>query len=143
MTKVAWDDSLSVGVEEIDEQHKTFLKLVNRLQAMYERDAARDLTFRLLLELVKYWEYHFISEENLMLFTKCPLLERHQHQHQKLLQTLGERTTACEAGHERIDSIVDFLTKWFIVHTKEEDKLVGQYINKLARDRGAQDKIQR
>ena len=35
---VEWSDALSVGIEEIDEQHKVLVELVNRMhQAIHER----------------------------------------------------------------------------------------------------------
>ena len=137
MSMIIWEKSHSVGEEEIDEQHRDFVKLINRLQIMHDRGTPRDLTLRILLEVVKYTEYHFTSEENLMIIAKCPLLERQQKEHRALLEALNEKYKAFEAGDETIKPIIDFLVGWFLSHSSDLDRRAGQFISEYARGQAA------
>jgi hemerythrin len=134
MMKVAWDDSFSSGIEEIDSQHKEFIKLIHRLQIVSEKGSPAEFIHRMLLELAKYADYHFISEENLMIVTKCPLLERQRGEHQRLLRGLGQKIRDYEEGHETLDALIDYSISWFTNHTKEEDVKIGQHIAQVAQE---------
>jgi hemerythrin len=81
MRQIEWIDDFSTGVEEIDRQHKDFVKLINRLNIVQEHGNKKAIAVRLLNELGKYVEYHFASEENIMFLTRYPALERQQQAH--------------------------------------------------------------
>ena len=138
MVMIEWNNSYSVGVEQIDLQHKAFLALITRLSILQERGTPRAMTQRMLLELLKYTEYHFVSEENLMMLTECPLLSRQQDEHARLLDTMAQRCKAFEEEEETLDSILKFLVRWFTTHTADLDKAAGFYINKYARERATE-----
>lgn len=136
MTMMVWDDECLVGVEEIDSQHKDFVRLVQRLQIVDQNKGPRLWKSRLLLELTKYLEYHFASEENLMLMAQYPQLEWHQFDHQRLVRVMGAKAKAFEDGEATIDSIVKVFEEWFCRHTREVDKPAAEHIGKVARDKG-------
>jgi hemerythrin len=138
MDLMEWNDSYSVGVEEIDLQHKAFLALINRLSILQERGTPRPMTQRMLLEVLKYAEYHFVSEENLMMLTECPLLSQQQEEHNNLVRAMTERYNAFANGEESLDAVLVFLVGWFSSHTVNVDKAAGLYINKYARERAAE-----
>lgn len=64
MSEFGWKEIYSVGVEEIDQQHKDFLKLINRLNILQGKGDPPLLISRYLRELGAYAAYHFASEEN-------------------------------------------------------------------------------
>ena len=135
MTKLTWDDSCAVGIDEIDRQHQDFVRLINRLQLMQEKGAPRELTLHILIELVKYADYHFTSEENFMVLVKYPSLEEHQMEHRKALKNLNERVRKFAAGGVPLEALsegIAGLIEWFGRHTTKEDKLIGQYMRKLS-----------
>lgn len=126
---IAWDESVSSGIEEIDLQHKEFFKIIQRLQILNDKGSGKDFTLRILQELVKYTEYHFISEENLMILTKYPSIEHHQLEHKKLLRSLNYWIQAFEDGNEKLAALLSFLASWLTSHTKSEDCRIGEYLN--------------
>ncbi len=128
---IAWDKALSSGIEEVDMQHKEFIKLIQRLHILSERRSARDFILRILQELSKYAEYHFLSEENIMFVTRYPMLERHQAEHRKLLRGLSYWVGAFENGSESMSSLLDFLSAWLISHTRDEDSRIGTYVSTI------------
>jgi hemerythrin len=74
MHQIEWKDDYLTGIEEIDTQHKGFVKLINRLSIVQEFGNKKAIAVRLLNELGKYIEYHFASEENIMFLTKYSAL---------------------------------------------------------------------
>lgn len=120
---IQWDVKYETGIEEIDLQHRYFLRLINRLAeelATTEDEKYRD---RLLDELRQYASFHFISEENLMRKFGYPGLQAHRLLHLHLLDMLSSRG----AGHS-VQHLIDFLVEWFMGHTASEDRQIGEYI---------------
>jgi hemerythrin len=61
--RLQWDDSLSVGIPEIDREHQQFIQLVNELnQAIAERMEIAEIRRRMGL-LLEDAERHFAHEE--------------------------------------------------------------------------------
>ncbi|HIJ90451.1 MAG: hemerythrin family protein [Desulfobulbaceae bacterium] len=125
-----WDAKFEIGVEEIDQQHRFFLSLINRLSIELERNDNQKYLLALFSELNAYARFHFISEENIMLRAAYPNLEEHRRQHLELVEQLHakewklrSRSSAEEGGH-----IVAFLVQWFLVHTSQEDKQFADFL---------------
>ena len=51
---VEWSDELSVGIEEIDEQHKVLVNLVNNMHAAIVEHKGSDATKVILRQLIQY-----------------------------------------------------------------------------------------
>jgi hemerythrin len=118
-----WKSGYETGVPEIDLQHRFFLGLINRLHAELTVSVDADYRARLFQELSNYARFHFISEENLMIKFGYPGLERHLAMHRQLIDELSWR-----AQEKTYDAIFDFLVRWFVAHTVEEDARIGQFL---------------
>jgi hemerythrin len=129
MSKFSWKETYSVGVEEIDRQHKDFLKLINRLNILHEKGDPPALISRYLRELGAYAAYHFVSEENIMVLVKYPGLSRQEAEHQKLLEAFSQRVKDYQAGSEGVDLRLQFLMDWFVSHTSLEDRKIGDHLS--------------
>ena len=66
MSMVAWDDAYSVEIQEIDEQHKCLIEIMNELYTAMANKSNRDLISDVLDKLVDYTKVHFAVEETLM-----------------------------------------------------------------------------
>ena len=76
-----WDDSMSVGVEALDEDHKFLIGLLNQVSgAVVSGDPDFMVTRSVLLSLVDYLDFHFKREENVMEAVGYPDLEAHKDQ---------------------------------------------------------------
>jgi hemerythrin len=117
-----WKEEYATGVEEIDLQHRYFMGLINRLST--ELDGCVDESYRkkLLNELVKYASFHFVSEENLMIKFAYPDIERHRKLHLDLIDKLSWQVQS-----KSYEVLFEFLVDWFIRHTTEEDKHIGEF----------------
>ena len=123
--ELRWQAAYDTGVEEIDLQHRYFLALINRLRG--ELDACEDEAYRrrLLDELARYAAFHFISEENLMLKHGYPGVEQQRRLHLELIDQLSWRMQSRSHG-----DLFDFLVGWFVHHTVEEDRRIGDFVGR-------------
>ena len=60
---VEWRDDFSVGVQEIDEQHKNLFKILSELIEATGPGNQEEKIDTLLEDMVDYAEYHFTSEQ--------------------------------------------------------------------------------
>jgi len=122
-----WDDKMSVGVDYIDQHHKTLIGLL--IEAKRAADASdRDMARYVLTALAGYTKYHFLAEERLMLEIGYPGIDRQREAHRGFLDRLKEiedvyARDAAGAAKE----LVRYLTEWFISHIANDDALLGAH----------------
>ncbi|MBW2966879.1 bacteriohemerythrin [Candidatus Woesearchaeota archaeon] len=121
MSFVEWDDSLSVGVAEIDAQHK---KEVEMLDKLYEN---RDIA--LLKELAEHTKMHFDTEEKYFDKFGYENSEAHKAAHRAFLQRAGEVVKSVEEGNPLTDETMEFIKKWLVNHINLVDKRYTKCFN--------------
>ena len=126
---IAWKKNYEVGNIEIDSQHKTFLKIIEKLQNAYENKLNDQLLLGYVIELYKYAAYHFVSEENYMIEQQYPDYEEHKKLHDDLLKELVDNITTFKIEYIDVEKLIDFSLNWFIAHTTTIDKKIIEYIN--------------
>jgi hemerythrin len=124
-----WTKEFSVGVEEIDDDHKRLLALVNELHDALEAGAAWDVLDSVLDGLMLYVSYHFAHEETLFTRTDYPGYERHRRQHQALTITVQEIQADFQANASETlpYQVLDFLKNWLYEHIMGSDRAFGVY----------------
>jgi len=127
---IEWSDNLSVGFEEIDEQHKILVRLVNKMHEAIHRRKGSDVVAEILGELAAYTKTHFVVEESLMRILGYPGYEEHKIAHDELLQQVIELQEKVAAGQTTISfQLMHFLKTWLIQHIMEEDtKYTGFFV---------------
>lgn len=86
-----WSDNLSVGVEQIAEQHRTLIDLINRLYfEMLSNDADVEIVEEILTELVQYTNVHFGFEERLLFDFGYRDIGTHGKYHDQLRNQLAQ-----------------------------------------------------
>ena len=128
MRQIIWKDEYLTGVEEIDRQHKEFVKLINRLNMIHDLGNNSGYALRLLNEVGKYADYHFTSEENLMVLTKYPQLDTQEKAHKDLLIRYRQLMDSYKSQNADIEDIIKFLEAWFAGHTISVDKKIGEFL---------------
>ena len=115
-----WDKKFEVGYKVIDNQHKQLLASINRLIINQLED--KEMLVAMLEEVIKYAEYHFTCEYNLMRLSKYPQAEAHLREHSTLLKQLKNHQSRTSANRENIEHTLIFIVKWFIHHTIRDDR---------------------
>ena len=82
--EIAWSDFLSVGVAEMDDEHRQFIGRVNAVnRAIIESEDKQAVTRAMDLMLIEA-EQHFAHEERLMAAWDYPEIEAHKARHVEL-----------------------------------------------------------
>ena len=75
---INWKPEYSVGIENIDNQHKKMFEILNVLRQAAEARDDVEADFYTVRLLRYYAEYHFNSEEQLMAKYNYPGLDKHK-----------------------------------------------------------------
>ena len=124
-----WKEEYSVGIHEIDEQHKTLVECISSIEqaaVQYDRQAADTA----LVRLADWAQAHFTLEESLMRIHDYPRLEEHADEHKQFsvhLRTLQEPFLTTDVFHDRIE----FLQEWWDTHVQEHDKSYALHFLKV------------
>ena len=130
MAIVVWREEFNVNVQEIDQQHKTMLKLVNNIHCAVEARVDKKDLIELLDQLVEYTREHFSTEEQLMRKHDYPDLAEHHKEHKLLLQYLIDLLDAVSGGRRlTFYSDYDVSTDWALTHISEHDQDLGMFLN--------------
>ncbi|MDP6044539.1 MAG: bacteriohemerythrin [Phycisphaerae bacterium] len=132
---------MSVGVELIDQQHKTWIEHYNKLVAAIEaRQGPRELVETLGF-LVDYTAFHFDAEEQLMADNDFPDLADHTTKHDELNDTLGNLIEDFQeegATHILADFLQTFLGAWLIDHIRSVDMEFGKHLKEKGAEPNAE-----
>ena len=71
-TFIEWSNELSVGIEEIDAQHKVLVDLLNQTHGAIQQRHIAQVTNDIIDQLSEYTRVHFAVEESLMRILHYP-----------------------------------------------------------------------
>ncbi|NOR68388.1 MAG: bacteriohemerythrin [Methylomarinum sp.] len=123
-----WTKDLSVGVNDIDDDHKMMFQLFNEAYSLSKRQHDSTHLYRLVSELVSYTESHFKREEAIMAASAYPYCENHFAIHKQLIKQIKQQFLLVEAGQQSSADFVVFLKDWFIEHIEGTDQRISSYI---------------
>jgi len=128
-----WKNVYEVGNFDIDAEHKIFLHIIQKINNAYVQKASVSYLEALVAELIKYADFHFCSEENLMQAVNYPDLKYHREVHKKLMLKLKDVVNTVVYRYIDFNTLIGFLYQWFVDHTTEEDKKLAVYIQNMDR----------
>jgi hemerythrin len=114
---VEWNDTLSLKIKEIDDQHKILVNMINDLhQAMLERKSAQVLG-DIINGLINYTKTHFSNEEKYFLKFEYREAVAHKLAHKKFVDKVQAFKADFSAGKMMLSmEILAFLKDWLIEH---------------------------
>ncbi|MEN8171062.1 MAG: bacteriohemerythrin [Pseudomonadota bacterium] len=123
MAMVEWEDAYSVDIQEIDEQHKRLIEIMNELYNALANKADRDLIGEVLNRLAEYTKVHFAVEETLMRVFHYEGYEPHKKDHDLIVARLLEYQAQFQAGNDKVGmELLMFLKDWLFDHINKVDK---------------------
>lgn len=125
MKDLIWDNSLSVEIDEIDEDHRKLLDLFNMLNHSVMEGDATDYIEAVLEELISFTVWHFRHEERLMLKYGYEGLVEHKAEHQQLIESARALQ---QKGKEVSSEDVEFLEHWLTGHIFGADMELGSFL---------------
>jgi len=125
---IQWSDELSVGIQEIDEQHKLLVKMLNELNEAIQGGRGKEVRMELFNKLVEYTRVHFAVEESLMRLLDYPHYEDHKKEHEELT---GQLFKEIDRFHTMPDTsnyeLLFFLKRWLTHHIMKADKAYEKF----------------
>ena len=124
-----WKEKYVLGIEEIDNQHRNLVDLINRLFAAMQSGAGKDILDETLTGLVDYTRRHFMTEEILMGNYDYPELDEHIVEHHKFTEEISKFQQDYQSGNTGISiQLISYLRNWLDEHICETDHKYGDYL---------------
>ncbi len=117
-----WEESLSVGIDVIDEHHRYLIDLINDLhEVVTDKRGARQVA-RVVKALDAYAKVHFRSEEQMMEHCEYSGLQRQKQHHQAFEEKIREFYEELHANPlvAQFD-VLEYMRNWLVNHIKVED----------------------
>lgn len=130
MTLIKWDDSLSVKVAEIDQQHQKLVSIINELNAAMKQGQGKDVLGKIVNGLIDYTAIHFKKEEKYFDQFGYPETDSHKKEHAAFVQKVSEFKDGFEKGKLTVTiEVMNFLSDWLRKHIRGTDKQYSQFFN--------------
>jgi diguanylate cyclase (GGDEF)-like protein/PAS domain S-box-containing protein/hemerythrin-like metal-binding protein len=120
------EDSHLVGVDEIDEQHRNLVYMVNRLNDALERDDSSETILLMFDELQVATKHHFDTESRYMANCDYPERDAHEAEHAQLLNQLQHFKAQFNEGRELL--VLQSIKDWLLGHITYSDKKMATYL---------------
>lgn len=127
MALMHWSEKMSVGVPELDADHKELIRVINQLAADADITGRRGAVRQSLFSLLRYAEFHFAREEKVMTACGFPGIEEHKQEHRDFvarIRALNHNFDEDPEGSAEIvnEDLLRFLQDWLNHHILIEDK---------------------
>lgn len=120
-----WSDAMSVGIAEIDEQHKVLIDILNRLFLAVVKRESHEITIEILDTLVDYTKTHFGLEERLLHDAKydAAAFAAHRQEHRAFVEKISSAANKHLVEGKSVSfEIINFLKHWLQDHILVTDK---------------------
>ena len=131
MPLMMWNDKMSVGVAEIDAEHKTLVSMLNDLYDGVQSGHGKEALGKILDGLIAYTAGHFQHEERLFTQTAYPAAAAHKKEHDDLTKQVLDVQAKYKSGATGTLSleVMNFLKNWLVTHIQGSDKKYGPHLN--------------
>ncbi len=125
-----WNQNLTVGIPEIDEQHERLVTMAGELDAAMRTDYATHTLRPKFKELLELAAAHFKTEEKLMEQYGFPGLAKHRQDHGAITMQAKEILEKNERDKPLpyMMGILDFVGNWLISHIQNTDREYVAYL---------------
>jgi|SRR5579859_981488 len=130
MPVMEWSATLELDKGVMDETHREFIELLNRLA-----DAPDDSMLVVLDEFIVHTEEHFAQEQHWMEQMTYPPLTCHVREHDGVLETAREVRRRVAAGETRFGLVLaKAVAEWFANHAGSMDHVLALYMKEKGYD---------
>lgn len=118
-----YDDSFSVGIREMDNQHKNIFNIINNLYVAMKNNSGNSDIEGVINDLISYAVYHLTEEEAMMEIYNYSDTAAHKKIHRKITAQAIEIQNEYNRSHSPViaTKLMLFLKDWLIGHIKTVD----------------------
>lgn len=118
-----WEETYSVGIQEVDRHHEHLIGLLNGTYQAFVTDTQKTDLKVVIDELIDYATYHFAAEEKLMADVGYLHLKEHLVEHETFIQqvlALSQEHQTCRTALSL--ELIVFLRDWLLGHIMRCDR---------------------
>lgn len=117
-----WDKNFSVGNDEMDNQHKKLIEIINELFIHFNNGNAQEIILQILDKMVNYSILHLTSEEKYLKEIDYPYIEEHKLMHNSYKQQIILFRNKIRSDNDEVHyELFNYLKDWWTNHILEED----------------------
>jgi hemerythrin len=127
---IKWTPDLSVGVENIDDQHKIWFEKADQLFEAGKSGKSKEYIAQMFDFLDDYTKQHFRDEENYMQKINYPGLEEQVTLHKNFITELSKLRNDFQQSGGNISLIINanqMIIDWLTKHISSMDKKIGVF----------------
>lgn len=125
---LAWTDDLATGNRQIDDEHKTFINMLNDYYSRMLDGEADTVTEKMLEEFSRHFNDHLDHEEQEMKRSSYPEFAQHKKSHEQFLGKLEDVKRRHDAGEDVAIEFLNYMAEWLKEHTMKYDKIFVAYL---------------
>jgi len=136
--KLDWNDDMSVGIPEVDQEHRQFIQLVNDLnRSIASRMDLAEIQRRIQL-IIEHADLHFSHEETLLRQRNYPDADDHANKHAQAIEALHKTMAQCTKDSLEPQWIAAGLEvkNILVTHLMTEDMKFRDYFHKSRGESG-------
>lgn len=122
MTKIEWNENFSIGISELDEEHKFLINIINELLDSMRLKQSKEAFPAIFLKLNEYIEMHHAHEELYMKNSNYPNLDEHHQEHIKFYESVQNLQKLHDTNLLFAKNLLNTLCDWVINHICSSDK---------------------
>jgi hemerythrin len=129
MALIKWDESFSVNIDTIDEQHKRLIAMLNEFYDNIESKSSKENIGHLLSKMKGYTVHHFQAEEWYLKQYNYPEYDHHKGLHNEFIEKVTDIEKRFREGELVLSfEITDFLKNWLKNHIKGTDRRYSEFL---------------
>jgi len=135
---ISWKDEYSVNIQEIDEQHKMLIQMIDDLFVVISRNKEQTLeeceVCKVLERLIDYTRIHFAVEESLMRIFDYPDYEAHKAIHDQFIDEVMMFERRLKSNNNKSSEqlvaieMLFRLKEWLVNHIVGIDKAYSRHM---------------
>ncbi len=127
MSLIKWTNNYSVGIKEIDNQHKGLVNLLNELFNAMRVGQANDVLGEIINQLIRYAQVHFATEEKYFDEFNFELANEHIEEHRQFAEKVVDFKKEFDGGNIVLSmEVFNFLKNWLTDHMLGMDQQYKQ-----------------
>lgn len=137
--RLEWSEAYSINNTDLDEQHKRWIELYNRLADLMKGENQADLgraKAETLREMADYVDYHFRFEEEYMRSIEFPEVKNHWRLHKNFRNRIYQTYRDQQKGDIVLNTeILATIRTWLKDHILREDAKIVDFLQPSAAGR--------
>ena len=126
-----WQDKFSVGIKEMDDQHKKLIGIINQLNDAMIAGKAKTEVGKIVEEMIDYTHFHFAAEEKLMEQYHYAGLAAQRVEHNAFIAKTNQFQAEINSGKLAVSvEVLSFLKEWLTNHIMGNDKKYSGMMSK-------------